>query len=53
MNSFKVTVYINSWSLDPTDWIAANISDCLEEGEELTAITTIRYENDEQESKCN
>ena len=44
MNQFKVTVYINTWSEDPTDWIAENINDCLEEGEELTSITTVRYE---------
>ena len=50
MNQFKVTVYINTWSEDPTDWIAENINDCLEEGEELTSITTVRYENDEQKS---
>ena len=53
MNKFKVTVYLDTWSEDPTDWIAEYINDCLEEGEELTSITTVRYENDEQESEYN
>jgi hypothetical protein len=50
MNKFKVTVYLDTWSEDPTDWITEYIIDCLEEGEELTSITTVRYENDEQKS---
>ena len=53
MNKFKVTIYLDTSSEDPTDWIAEGVQQCLEEGEELTSITTVRYENDEQESECN
>lgn len=52
MNQFKITVHINTWSEDPTDWIADYIVDCLEEGEELTSITTVRYENDNEKTEC-
>ena len=53
MNQFKVTLYINSWSNDPTEWIAEGVQQCLEEGEELTCINTVKYLNDEQEDKRN
>ena len=53
MNKFKVTVYLETWSADPSDWIAETIADCLEEGEELTSITAVRFETNEQESECN
>ena len=50
MNQFKITVYISTTSDDPTHWIAESIIDSLEEGEELTSITTVRYENNDQKS---
>ena len=53
MNQFKITVYISTTSEDPTSWIAESIIDNLEKGEELTSITTVRYKNNDQKSKCN
>lgn len=50
MNQFKITVYISTPSEDPTSLIAKSIIDNLEKGEELTSITTVRYENNDQKS---
>jgi|TARA_X000001388_G_scaffold65510_1_gene52004 hypothetical protein len=50
MNQFKITVYISTTSENPTSWLTESIIDNLEEGEELTSITTVRYENNDQKS---
>ncbi len=50
MNQFKLTVYISTTSENPTSWLTESIIDNLEEGEELTSITTVRYENNDQKS---
>ncbi len=50
MNTFKVTLLIDTWSADPSDWIAESICDQLDEDETLKSILTVRYE---QESECN
>ena len=51
MNTFKVTLLIDTWSEDPSDWIADAICDQLDTKEEqLRSILTVRYE---QESERN
>ena len=51
MNRFKVTLLIDTWSADPTEWIVDSIADQLDDKEEeLVSITVTRYD---QESKCN
>ena len=50
MNQFKITVYISTTSENPTSWLTESIIDNLKEGEELTSITTVRYENNDQKS---
>ena len=47
MNTFKVTLLIDTWSEDPSEWIADAICDQLEdEDEELRFIQTVRYEQE-------
>ena len=50
MNTFKITLLLDTYSEDPSDWIADSICDQLEEDETLRSILTVRYE---QESKRN
>ena len=49
MNKFKITLLIDTWSSDPTDWIIDAVDDHLEEDETLISILTVR-QNDVQES---
>ena len=49
MNTFKVTLLLDTWSEDPTDWITDAICDQLDEfgeGETLRSILTVRYEQE-------
>ena len=51
MNTFKITLLLDTWSEDPSDWIADAICDQLDNKEEqLRSILTVRYE---QESERN
>ena len=51
MNTFKITLLLDTWSEDPSDWIVDAICDQLEgEDEQLRSILTVRYE---QESERN
>ena len=49
MNTFKVTLLIDTYSEDPTDWIIDAVDENLEDGEILKSILTVR-QNNEQES---
>ena len=48
MNTFKITLLLDTWSEDPSDWIAESICDQLDEvgGETLRSILTVRYEQE-------
>lgn len=45
MNTFKITILIDTWSEDPTDWLIDAIDDNLEGEEILKSILTVRQEN--------
>ena len=48
MNTFKVTLLIDTWSEDPTDWIADTICEQLDEkDEQLRSILTVRQNVEE------
>ena len=47
MNSFKITLHIDTYSEDPTDWIIDAIDDNLEKDEVLKSILTVRQDLDE------
>ena len=50
MNTFKITLLLETYSEDPSDWITDSICDQLEKDETLRSILTVRYE---QESERN
>ena len=47
MNTFKVTLLIDTWSEDPTDWIIDAVDSNLEEDETLRSILTVRHNVEE------
>ena len=47
MNLFKVTLLIDTWSQDPTDWIIDAVDANLEEDETLLSILTVRQDVEE------
>lgn len=47
MNRFKVTLLIDTWSADPTDWIIDAVDENLEEDETLRSILTVRQDVEE------
>ena len=50
MNTFKITLLLDTWSEDPSDWIAEAICDQLEgEDETLRSILTVRYEQESED----
>ena len=49
MNTFKVTLLIDTYSEDPTDWIIDAIDDHLEDDEILKSILTVRQNVEESE----
>ena len=46
MNTFKITLLLDTYSEDPSDWIADTICDQLETDETLRSILTVRYEQE-------
>ena len=46
MNTFKITLLLDTYSEDPSDWITDSICDQLEEDETLRSILTVRYEQE-------
>ena len=50
MNTFKVTLLIDTYSEDPTDWIIDAVDANLEDDEILKSILTVRQ--NVEESKC-
>ena len=44
MNRFKVTLLIDTYSEDPTDWIIDAVDENLEEDETLRSILTVRQD---------
>ena len=51
MNRFKVTLLIDTYSEDPTDWIIDVVDANLEKDETLRSILTVKQ--DVEESECN
>ena len=49
MNTFKVTLLIDTYSADPTDWIIDAIDANLEDDEILKSILTVRQNVEESE----
>ena len=47
MNTFKITLLIDTWSEDPTDWIIDAVDANLEEDETLRSILTVRQNVEE------
>ncbi len=47
MNRFKVTLLIDTYSEDPTDWIIDAVDTNLEEDETLRSILTVRQDVEE------
>lgn len=47
MNRFKITLLIDTWSEDPTDWIIDAVDENLEEDETLRSILTVRQDVEE------
>jgi len=47
MNTFKITLLIDTWSEDPTDWIIDAVDDNLEGDETLRSILTVRQNVEE------
>lgn len=47
MNRFKVTLLIDTYSEDPTDWIIDAVDENLEEDETLRSILTVRQDVEE------
>lgn len=45
MNTYTVTLTINTYSEDPEDWIIDSISDQLEDDESITAITITKQDS--------
>ena len=50
MNSFKITLHIDTYSEDPTEWIIDAIDENLEQDEVLKSILTVRQNLDESTS---
>ena len=42
MNTFSITITMNTYSESPEDWITESIIDQLEDGEELLSVTVDR-----------
>ena len=38
LNTYKVTMYIKTWSKDPEDWIVDAVAEQLEEPEQIESI---------------
>ena len=49
MNTFKVTLLIDTYSEDPTDWIIDALDAVLEKDEILKSILTVRQNVEEGE----
>ena len=49
MNTFKVTLLIDTWSEDPTDWIIDAVDANLDGDEILKSILTVRQNVEEGE----
>ena len=45
MNTYKVTMYIKTWSEDPEDWIVDAVSQDMEADEEIESIKVQRIES--------
>ena len=49
MNTFSITITMNTYSESPEDWITESIIDQLEDGEELLSVTVDRVDDTDEE----
>ena len=49
MNTFTITITMNTYSESPEDWITESILDQLEDGEELLSVTVDRVDDTDED----
>ena len=49
MNTFSITITLNTYSESPEDWVAESIINQLEDDEELLSVTVDRVDDSNEE----